>query len=80
VNYLTLHRSALAIRPYRERTGDGHRTVLITDARALSADDTVRTAQLASFDCGLPLRDVLKHPTAGGLAAPIRAAASESQR
>ncbi|MFF1508322.1 ATP-grasp domain-containing protein [Streptomyces sp. NPDC058326] len=50
MNYLILNRSALAIRPYREWIGEGHRLVLLTDARALSADDTVRAEQLASFD------------------------------
>ncbi|MGW3183783.1 ATP-grasp domain-containing protein [Kitasatospora sp. NPDC001119] len=57
MNYLILNRSALDIRPYRQWIGDGHRLLLITDARALSADDTVRTAQLTSFDAALPLTD-----------------------
>jgi biotin carboxylase len=61
VNYLILNRSALAIRPYRQWIGDGHRVLLITDARALSGDDTVRTAQLASFDAAVPLTSYHDH-------------------
>ncbi|MFH8716321.1 hypothetical protein ACH4GC_34220, partial [Streptomyces zaomyceticus] len=57
MNYLILNRSALAIRPYREWMGDGHRLLLITDARALSADDEIRGGQLASFDATVPLVD-----------------------
>ncbi|MFB7544265.1 hypothetical protein ACFC0N_30740 [Streptomyces zaomyceticus] len=51
MNYLILNRSPLTTRRYREWIGEGHRIVLVTDAaRALSADDSVRTEQLAAFE------------------------------
>ncbi len=57
MNLLILNRSALAIRPYREWTGGGHRIALVTDSRAVSADESLRRDQLASFDRVVALDD-----------------------
>ncbi|BFU47371.1 hypothetical protein [Krasilnikovia sp. MM14-A1004] len=57
MNYLILNRSALATRPYRAWIGEGHRLVLISDARGLNADDAERQAELATFDDAVIMSD-----------------------
>ncbi|MGW7046851.1 ATP-grasp domain-containing protein [Streptomyces avermitilis] len=57
MNYLILNRSRLALRPYREWIGEEHRLILVTDAGSVSTDDTLRTAQLATFDETVVLTD-----------------------
>ncbi|MFC8224067.1 ATP-grasp domain-containing protein [Streptomyces sp. NPDC057362] len=57
MDYLILNRSQLALRPYRKWIGEEHRLILVTDAASVSADASLRAAQLATFDETVILAD-----------------------